>query len=265
MYPGISKLLLRPDNEQAASTRKNADLERTMKTSSRIATFTLVGLAVLVAGGCASSGTPTIQTGPDAEVTFDGLHRVDHSQAEFAWARPDFDISGYSKILPVSSGFEYRKATNQGRTAAERNRGGPYIIDDSARERFESMVAEVFQEELGKMENWEFVTEPGPDVMILRGGMLDIFTNVPPDNQAGRVSQYVSAVGQATLVLELRDSQTNTVLARSIDRRWAERPGGQMFEANRVTSMAEARRLVRMWATRLRESLDGFAEQQRGN
>jgi hypothetical protein len=38
-----------------------------------------------------------------------------------------------------------------------------------------------------------------------------------------------------------------------------------MFEANRVTNMAEARRLVRMWATRLRESLDGFAAQQRGN
>ena len=236
-----------------------------MRTSRHFATFSIVGIAALIAGGCASQGAPTIQTGPDAEVTFDGLHRVDNSQAEFAWARPDFDISGYTKILPVSSGFEYRKATNQGRTAAERNRGGPFVIDEGARERFEAMVGEVFQEELSQVEGWEFVTEPGPDVMILRGGMLDIFTNVPPDNQAGRVSQFVSAVGQATLVLELRDSETNTVLARSIDRRWAERPGGQMFEANRVTNMAEARRLTRMWARRLAEGLTGFAEQRAGN
>ena len=236
-----------------------------MKTARRFATFSIVGIATLIAAGCASSGPPTIQTGPDAEVTFDGLHRVDNSQAEFAWARPDFDISGYTKILPVGSGFEYRKATNQGRTSAERNRGGPFVIDQPARDRFEAMVSEVFEEELGQVQNWEFVTEPGPDVLILRGSMLDIFTNVPPDNQAGRVSQFVSAVGQATLVLELRDSETNTVLARSIDRRWAERPGGQMFESNRVTNMAEARRLTRMWASRLRESLDGFAETQHNN
>lgn len=235
-----------------------------MKTSRHFATFSIVGIAALVAGGCATPA-PTIQTGPDAEVTFDGLNRVDNSQAEFAWARPDFDISGYTKILPVSSGIEYRKATNQGRTAAERNRGGPFVIDAGARERFETMVSEVFTEELGQVENWEFVTEPGPDVMILRGGMLDVFTDVPPDNQAGRVSQFVSAVGQATLVLEIRDSETNTVLARSIDRRWAERPGGQMFEANRVTNMAEARRLVRMWASRLRDGLNGFAEERAGN
>lgn len=236
-----------------------------MKSSRQIATFSLVGIAALIAAGCASTGEPTIQTGPDAEVTFDGLHRVDNSQAEFAWARPDFDISGYTKILPVGSGIEYRKATNRGRTASERNRGGPFVIDDAARERFETMVSEVFEEELGNVEGWEFVTEPGPDVMILRGSLLDVFTDVPPDNVAGRSSQFVTAVGQATLVLELRDSETNTVLARSIDRRWAERPGGQMFEANRVTNMAEARRLMRMWASRLRDGLNGFAEERAGN
>ncbi len=39
---------------------------------------------------------PSNQTGPDAEVSFDGLHKVDNSQADLAWARPDFDISGYT-------------------------------------------------------------------------------------------------------------------------------------------------------------------------
>lgn len=220
-----------------------------------------IATAVLIAG-CATPAAPTVQTGPDAEITHDGLHRMDNSQAELAWARPDFDVSKYSKILPVSSGFEYRVATNQGRTSAERNRGGPYVIDAATREKFETMVNEVFQEELDKIQNWEFVTEPGPDVMILRGALLDIFSDVPPDNLGARSSTFVSAVGQATLVLELRDSETNTVLARSIDRRWAERPGGQMMESNSVTNSAEVRRLMRMWASRLAESLDGFVDQQ---
>jgi len=220
-----------------------------------------IATAVLIAG-CATPAAPTVQTGPDAEITHDGLHRMDNSQSELAWARPDFDVSKYSKILLVSSGFEYRVATNQGRTSAERNRGGPYVIDAATREKFETMVNEVFQEELDKIQNWEFVTEPGPDVMILRGALLDIFSDVPPDNLGARSSTFVSAVGQATLVLELRDSETNTVLARSIDRRWAERPGGQMMESNSVTNSAEVRRLMRMWASRLAESLDGFVDQQ---
>lgn len=231
-------------------------------------TFTVLAVSILtvsLAAGCATPAAPTIQTGSDAEISFDGLHRVDNSQAEMAWARPDFDISMYSKILPVSSGFEYRKATNQGRTQSERNRGGPFVISPEARTRFETLVGEVFQEEFSEVQNWEFVTEPGPDVMILRGGMLDVFSDVPPDNIAGRNRTFVSAVGQATLVLELRDSQSNTVLARSIDRRWAQRPGGQMMESNRVTNTAEVRRLVRMWAVRLREGLDGFAEQANQN
>ena len=235
---------------------------------SRIATvkaLTATVLAAILAAGCATSAAPTMQTGPDAEISFDGLHRIDNSQAEMAWMRPDFDISMYSKILPVSSGFEYRKATNQGRTQIERNRGGPYVISAEDRERFEALVSEVFQEEFSQVQNWEFVTEPGPDVMILRGGMLDVFSDVPPENLAGRSTMFVSAVGQATLVLELRDSETNTVLARSIDRRWAQRPGGQMMESNRVTNTAEVRRLVRMWAVRLREGLDGFAEQANNN
>ena len=228
-------------------------------------TLTVILLAATLAAGCATSAAPTMQTGPDAEISFDGLHRIDNSQAEMAWMRPDFDISMYSKILPVSSGFEYRKTTNQGRTQIERNRGGPFVISAEARERFEALVSEVFQEEFAQVQNWEFVTEPGPDVMILRGGMLDVFSDVPPENLAGRSTMFVSAVGQATLVLELRDSETNTVLARSIDRRWAQRPGGQMMESNRVTNTAEVRRLIRMWAVRLREGLDGFAEQANNN
>jgi hypothetical protein len=77
----------------------------------------------------------------------------------------------------------------------------------------------------------------------------------------GRGNIYLSSVGQATLVLELRDSETNAILARSIDRRAAEPVGGTFTDSNRVTNAAEVRRLIRYWARRLREGLDGFAQQ----
>ncbi|MHC4532294.1 MAG: DUF3313 family protein, partial [Planctomycetota bacterium] len=173
-----------------------------------------------------TTAPPTIQTGPDAELSFDGLHMVDNSQADVAWARPDFDISGYTKIWLVGAGIEYRQVKNRGRTSVDRTRGGPYFIDDKSRAQFEELVGTVFREELEKIEKYELVDGPGPDVLMVRGGLLDVTSYVPPDPVGGRSVVFLSSVGEATLVLELRDSETGTILARSVDRRAAETIGG---------------------------------------
>lgn len=228
------------------------------KTSSvlRLAT-PLVFAVVLVA---CTTAPPTIQTGPDAELSFDGLHKVDNSQADVAWARPDFDISGYTKIWLVGAGIEYRQVKDRGRSTIARSQGGPYFIDDKSRAQFEELVGKVFKEEFEKIEKYELVDEPGPDVLMIRGGLLDVTSYVPPDPIGGRSYIYLSSVGEATLVLELRDSETGTILARSVDRRAAETIGGTFTRSNSVTNSAEARRLIRFWATRLREGLDGFGQ-----
>lgn len=216
----------------------------------------LMGIAAL-ASGCATTA-PSIQSGPGADTSFDGLNKIDHSQADEAWARPDIDLSGYTKLLPVTAGFQYTPTKNRGRTQLERNRGGPYFIDDNTRKEFEAAVSKEFQDAFAELENWEFVTEPGPDVLMVYGGLLDISSSVPPDYIEGRNRVYVTSIGEATLVLELRDSESGTVLARSVDRRAAERLGGQMFESNRVTNASEVRRLSRFWAERLVASLNSF-------
>jgi hypothetical protein len=41
-----------------------------------------------------------------------------------------------------------------------------------------------------------------------------------------------------------------------MDRRAAERPGGDMFESNRVTNATEVRRLAQTWASLLRTRLE---------
>jgi len=204
---------------------------------------------------------PTIQTGPDAELTFDGLHKVDNSQADLAWARPDFDISGYTKIWTVGAGIEYRQVQDKGRSSMARSQGGPYFIDDKARARFEKVVGDVFKAELQKIDRYELVDGPGPDVLMVRGGLLDVISYVPPDAIGGRSEVFLSSVGEATLVLELRDSETGTILARSVDRRAAADMGGTLQRSNTVTNTSEVKRVIRHWASRLREGLDGFAQQ----
>lgn len=214
--------------------------------------------ALFIAAGCTTTTAPTIQTGPNADLSYDGLHKVDHSQADMAWARPDIDLSGYTKLLPVSAGIEYTQADNKGRTTRDRNKGGPYFIDDKARGQFETLVADIFREELAKLETFTIVDEPGPDVLMVAGGLLNVTSYVPTDPNMTRSVIFVSAVGEATLVLELRDSESGTILARSIDTRAAETIDDTFTRSNSVTNSSEARRLIKFWAKRLVEALDGF-------
>jgi hypothetical protein len=230
-----------------------------MKKINSVLRLTTLLIFAVVSVAC-TTAPPTIQTGPDAELSFDGLHKVDNSQADVAWARPDFDISGYTKIWLVGAGIEYRQVKDRGRSTMARSQGGPYFIDDKSRAQFEELVGKVFREELEKVEKYELVDGPGPDVLMVRGGLLDVTSYVPPDPIGGRSYIYLSSVGEATLVLELRDSETGTILARSVDRRAAETIGGTFTRSNSVTNSAEARRLIRYWATRLREGLDGFSQ-----
>ena len=141
-----------------------------------------------------------------------------------------------------------------------RSQGGPYFFDDKSRAQFEELVGEIFREELRKIERFTIVDEPGPDVLMVRGGLLNVTSMVPPDPVAGRSYVYLSAVGEATLVLELRDSETGTILARSVDQRAAETLSGTFQQSNSVTNSGEVRRLISFWARRLREGLDGFGQ-----
>ena len=214
----------------------------------------LIGIAVLAAG-CAT-GPATIDTSPTAEVTFDGLNEVQNSRADKAWARVGVDFSGYSKIMLEGAGVEYRPGGEAGRTYAARSRGGPYEVTEEQKARFEATMRQVFQEELQRSERYELVSEPGPDVLLIRGALLDVVSYVPPDNIPGRVDVYLSSVGEATLVIEIRDSITNAILARAVDRRAAEDMSGRLSQSNRVTNTAEVRRLARRWGRALREGLE---------
>jgi hypothetical protein len=121
------------------------------------------------------------------------------------------------------------------------------------------MAQEIFPEELAKTERFDVVDSNGPDTMVVKGALLDVVSRVPPQ-QAGRSNIITSVFGEATLVIEFIDSDSGAVIARAVERRAAQVAGGQMRDANTVTAQAEARRLMRSWATRLRGVLDEVDE-----
>ena len=61
--------------------------------------LSLIALSAFMLTACASK-PPSFQEGPDAEVTFDGLVRVDNTAFKRVWADPDADLNRYTKILP---------------------------------------------------------------------------------------------------------------------------------------------------------------------
>ena len=197
--------------------------------------------SILTLAGCATKEA-SVQTGPNAEVSFDGLHKVDNSAFKNAWVDPDIDFSRYSKFIAGGAVFEFRavKKSNTQRSSASQSE---FWIDDKSKEKLGEEVSAVFQEELAKSERFTETDSPGQDVIIIRGALHDIVSRVPPEH-VGRGDIYLSSVGEATLILEVIDSMSGEVIARAVERRAAERPG-QAVRSSSVTTWSEVRRLAR--------------------
>lgn len=219
------------------------------------ALLTVAAGGLLVQAGNAAPRQPRIETGPDAEVTHDGLYRVQRSVMDAAWAKPGLDLTGYTGLMIVSGGIAFKKLPEV--TGARARTATEFPVSEENKARLSEILREEFTEELEKLERYQIVTEPGPDVLLLVGYVIDVESHIPPDintAQFGRGGVYLSSAGAATLVVELRDSQSMEVLARAADRRAAESDIG--FEASDVTAWFEVRQLAKTWATLLRSRLE---------
>ncbi len=191
------------------------------------------------------------------EATWDGLVKTKSKVFKDAWADPDVDFTSYNKVMIADTEFEFRAVKKTSKTMTSRGNTREFWISDENKERLIETVTTIFGEELAKSKNFEVVSEPGPDVLILKGSLLDIVSNTPPET-TGRGEIFLNSVGEATLVIEASDSLSGEVIYRGVDRSEIKRPGDDMIRANRVTTWAEVRRWANRWATRLVKGLDSI-------
>ena len=78
---------------------------------------------------------PTMQAGPDAEVTFDGLVRIDNSRMQRAWVKPGIDLSSYTKILPVGAEIQYRSVGHGSGATAARSGQSEFPMTDEQKKK----------------------------------------------------------------------------------------------------------------------------------
>jgi len=158
------------------------------------------------------------------------------------------DFSRYNKLMVNELELAFRtpdRSQNQ------------FPLGEDQKTRFRAAMAVAFGEELGQLQNLELVTEPGPDVLDLNVRVQDIVAGTPGTRVGamGRASFALESVGQLTLVLEIRDSESEEVLVRVFDRRAVE--GAAMLSGDNVISTWEGvERMVARWASRVREGLD---------
>jgi len=157
-------------------------------------TAAIAGTTLLVLG-CIGPAEPRIQTGPDATVTPDGLHKVDDVPNGTLFIKPGYEYGSYGEFV-------------LGETVLT-TRPGSRTLDESEiaslKERF-SEAARSALSESGPVE----VSERGPCVALINLALLNLDLSDPPDDAATRFD----SIGSVTLVMEIRDGHTGEALLR---------------------------------------------------
>ena len=223
---------------------------------SRLTIIAFVASAIALAG-CETTpaGEPTIQAGPNAEVTVDGLHRVDNSRMALAYVKPDVDLNSYTKIMLDPVSIAYKKEPRGTGSVRAAHHDSNFALTPKQTENMKGLFQEAAVNALSSDNGYQIVSQPGPDVLRVSCGLIDLVVTVPTEEPMGRNRTFAETYGAVTLVVELRDSETGEIFARVADRK---EPGSNfgMTEVNRVTVTSDLKRLFKFWSGYLREGVD---------
>ncbi len=203
--------------------------------------------------GCPATTTPTINL--DSEPTDQGLYELAGIDVDEAWAKPGVDMARYSKILLGGIDVEFRPGGETRTSRIALSSGGPFAVSEEEQAEYRSISAEEIPEELGRSGRYELADESGPDTLLVTVQLMDLVSNIPPD-VSGRNDVYISELGEATVILEVRDSVTQELLARTVERHTAEGIERQVEVSVVVTNTSEIRRLFSIFGRELRGQLD---------
>lgn len=208
--------------------------------------------AILAAVALSVSVAAVAAKPPD---TWDGLQLVKSKRLENVYLLPDADFRIYNKVLLDPTEVAFRKDWQRDQNRSTRDlssrisdRDARTILDE-AQKRFQQIFADAYQ-----AAGYQLVTEPGEDVLRVSTAIINLDVQAPDKMSAGRSRTYSKEAGQATLVLQAKDSLTGQVLGRAVDAQWTGDSGP--YIRNRVTNIADFEQLFSRWAKRSVEGLD---------
>ncbi|MDD9998361.1 MAG: hypothetical protein OXQ89_11510 [Rhodospirillaceae bacterium] len=224
-----------------------------MKATIRTIVLSVAGTLVLSWHAEGSSQEPDPATEPDAGVTQEGLHRVDPSIMAAAWVKPDFDLSGYTRIMLMPTAVQFRDVPETSIDARTRAMTEEFPLDDERKEWFRGLWREAVQGRFAREDSHEFFVGVDSNVLVVHGFLVDVVSRIPPI-APGSTYTFAKDPWSAAIVLELRDAATAELVARTIDQRHAE----GLLEVGTVWYLTED--LVERWAEVLSERLDQLSD-----
>ena len=187
----------------------------------------------------------------DFEMSDDGLYRRESSVFNQLWVRKGFDARSYHKVMFAPSIIEYRSLKHGAATDPNALPASP--LTPRQMESLQDIFDTAFREELAKSRYFTLTTQPGSDVLKVRGNLRDIVSYVPANASGKDDPLTVPEVGEAILVLELFDSVTPVIMVRASDHVVAKHDDDTMTAEQAVRASAQA------WAKTFRERLDAAA------
>jgi hypothetical protein len=197
-----------------------------------------------------ASLSPCLAFADSPSSPFPGLEPVPSKSVGALYRRPDLDISAYNKITIGEPVVEFSKNWNPrnygtfGISAAQLTKIRVELAD---------MAKSVFAKTLSDG-GYEIVTDAGDGVLVITTNIVDVFINAPDVPKAGLSRSYTMDAGSMTLVLQVNDAVTGTLLSVALDKR---RSGASTMQwATSVSNRAAAERMLKGWAEQLKRELD---------
>ena len=184
----------------------------------------------------------------DLPESWDGLVEVKPKKMDAAYLMPGADFRPYTRVMidPTQVAFrkDWMKSVNEDRRELSRRitQEDADRILAAARSNFDDIFAEAFTKA-----GYPVVTTPGPDVLRVSTAVLNLYVNAPDLPSPGRSVSFTTEAGEATLVIEVRDSQTGALMGRVLDRRETRGTAGMQMSTS-VSNVSEFRALFKQWA-----------------
>ena len=156
--------------------------------------------------------------GAKPPAAWDGLVQVKSKRLDLVYLQPGADFRGYTKVLIEPTEVAFAKDWRRDYNSTTRGLSSRVSETELQQAISKGVTAanDIFAEAWTKG-GYGVVSAPGPDVLRVKTGIVNIWLNAPDRPSAGRSYSFAPEAGRATLFVEARDSITGALLGRAVD------------------------------------------------
>ena len=198
-----------------------------------------MAILMVVVGAASAAKAPT---------SWDGLVQVKSKRLDLVYLQPGADFRAYNKVMIEPTEVAFAKDWQR-----DYNRSTRSLSSRVSDKDMQDTISQAVKAADGIFANawtkggYAVVNAPGPDVMRVKTGVVNVWVTAPDQPTAGRSYSFSQEADQATLFVEARDSMTGALLGRAVDQRIV----GDNFTTWRtsVSNRGDFREQVEQWAT----------------